>query len=368
MNKIFENKFEGLLNSLKNLEGSCNFHGYPKAKMEGKNQKTFDKLVIFLLLVGTLARGNEGVFAHSEIPDSEQNGIEIEPSTEPLEARTKESEHLPHFELDSLPLKENSEQEEKEGEIDPELGILRLEEIEKNIEPTQPSAYLLGWVGYLRSDNLFAEIDPIEEGLFRGSLTFLTLRNLGPNTAVFGAVGASTVRYQEFSELDYNQLSLNAGISQRLFQGTYGELGWSNQQLFIREGDFRFLNDHSAYVQLRRQDAIAPRLTLDTSYLFRLSFAEPDIRSQTSHELGSSLTYSPYASLQIALDYDFVLSNFRNTERSDRYHQLLARLTYTLSPRSRLELFGGPSFGGSSDPDVDFNTFIFGVGLGFTLF
>jgi hypothetical protein len=336
--------------------------------MEEKDRETLEKFAVCLLLAGSLVNGNERVFAHPETSESEQKGIEIQPLNEQLEDGAQEREHFSEFEFDPALLKQNSETSEKEGDIDPELGILRLEEIEKNITPTQPNAYLLGWVGYLRSDNLFSEIDPLDEGLFRGSLTFLTLHNLSPNTSVFGAVGGALVRYQEFSEFDYNQLNLNAGISQRLFERTYAELGWSNQQLFVREGDFRFLNDHSAYIQLRRQDAIAPSLTLNTSYLLSLSFAEPEIRSQTTHEFGASLTYSPYTSLQLALDYNFVLSDFWTIDRSDRYHQLLARFTYRLSPRSRLELFGGPSFGSSSEPNLDFNTLIFGVGLGFTLF
>ncbi|MDY6781456.1 MAG: hypothetical protein SW833_02705 [Cyanobacteriota bacterium] len=437
MNKFFENKLEGLRNSLEKWKQSSYFYVISKEAMGKEDWKRGEKFVIFCLLFSSLASETKGVFAYSEMPESEpnfrvqeprepwENGIsglrgkgdrevleprhrealeprhrapdrhETEPnsfnlteSLPPSPTRThflpmttlgdrdldeqlngaRQNEHLPTVELNSELLERDLQTAQREGVIDPELGILRLEEVEKNTTPTQPSIYLLGGVGYFRSDNIFSELDPIDEGLFRGSITLLGLHNFSPQTTIFGAMVGSTIRYQEFSQLDYNQLSLNAGISQRLFEGTYGELGWNNQQLFEREGDARFLNDHSAYIQLRRQDAIAPSLALNTSYLLSLSFAEPDTRSQTTHELGASLVYSPYTSFQVALDYDFVLADFRNVDRSDRYHQLLARLTYNFSPRSRLELFGGSSFGGSSEPNLDFNTLIFGVGLGFTLF
>lgn len=277
-------------------------------------------------------------------------------------------EHLPEVEIDSLPLNETPNSGEVETEGDPELGILRLEEIAKPAISTQPSAYLLGWAGYLRSNNIFSGVDPVDDGLFRAGLTFLSVREISSTTSVFGSLGGNLIRYQNQSQFDYNQLNFNAGLSQNLFDRTYAEVGWINQCLFAREGGDRFLNDHSLYLQLRRQDAIAERLTLDTSYLLRFSFADPEIRSQTLNAFSASFSYFPYTSLQLALDYQFVLANFSNIDRRDRYHQLLARLSYTLSPHSRLELFGGRSFGSSSDPNIDFDNWIFGIGLGFTLF
>lgn len=251
---------------------------------------------------------------------------------------------------------------------DPELGTLRLEELTKPQPPRDANAYLLGWIGYSRSSNIFAEVDPIDDGLFRANLTFLTLQKVTPTTTLFASAGGSTNRYQQQDEYDYTGLNFNAGVSQTLFDRTQAELGWENQQLFAREGGDRFLNSHAIYGQLRRRDPLAARLNLETSYRLRFSFAEPDSRSQTLHSLRTALNYAPYQALELGLEYEFVYADFTRIERSDRYHELLARLSYQLSPHSRIELFGGRSFGGSSDPNIDFNNFIFGIGLGFTLF
>jgi len=259
---------------------------------------------------------------------------------------------------------------DEETADDPELGTLRLQELEvvPLTPPAQPKLYLLGGVGYLRSNNILSGVDPVDDGLFQSSLTLLAVPYSSDTTSVFASVGGGFVRYGEQSQFDYDRLNFNVGVRQQLFPQTYGELGWNNQQLFREDGGERFLNDHSVYFRLNRQDAIAPSLQLKTSYLFQLSFAEPDSRSQAINTLSAGLEYSPYTSLQLGLDYQLSLADFTQRDRFDTYHQVLARLTYQLSPKARLELFGGRSFGGSSDANIDFDGFIFGIGFGFLLY
>ncbi|MBD2576877.1 hypothetical protein [Oscillatoria sp. FACHB-1406] len=277
-------------------------------------------------------------------------------------------EPLPEIKFAPAIAQNPPESESETPPSDPELGTLRLEELPKPQPQAEANAYLLGWIGYSRSSNVFAEVDPIDDGLFRANLTFLTLQKVTPTTTLFASIGGSTNRYQQQYDYDYKGLNFNAGVSQTVFDRTEVELGWENQQLFAREGGDRFLNSHTLYGQLRRRDPLAARLNLDTSYLLRFSFAEPDSRSQTLHSLRTALNYTPYQALELGLEYEFVYTDFTRIERSDRYHELLARLSYQLSPHSQIELFGGRSFGGSSDPNIDFNNFIFGVGFGFTLF
>ncbi len=257
----------------------------------------------------------------------------------------------------------------EEGE-DPELGNLRLREIEAPPAPRQPSVYLLGHAGYLRSNNIFSGTDPVDDGLLRSGLTLLAAPSLGPRTSLFASVNGNVIRYEEQSEFDYDELRLNLGVRQQIGSRNYGEVGWNNRQLFTQDGGDRFLNEHSGYLELGRRDSLTEQLTLDTFYQFRLSFADPNNRSQAINSVGASLSYNPNPSLQAALDYQFALATFTERDRQDEYHQLIARLTYTMSPNSRLYVFGGHSFGASSDRNIDFDGLIFGVGLNvnFTLF
>ncbi|HAA33466.1 MAG TPA: hypothetical protein DCE56_44275 [Cyanobacteria bacterium UBA8553] len=263
-----------------------------------------------------------------------------------------------------------SESEQPGDREDPDLGNLRLRELERPPAVSKSSVYLLGGVGYLRSNNVFADVNPVDDGLVRAGLTLLANPSLGPETSLFVSVGGNLIRYDTQSQFDYNELRFNAGIRQELSPRAYGEVGWNNRQLFDKESGDRFLNDHSLYLELGRRDTLAKQLTLDTYYQFRLSLADPTNRSQAINSVGATLAYNPSSSLQLALDYQFALANFTEQERQDQYHQLIARLTYTLSSNSRLYLFGGHSFGNSSDPNIDFNGFIFGGGVdfNFTLF
>ncbi len=291
----------------------------------------------------------------------------------PSHLDTQDGESLPRLigqgspsEVLPLPSENPSELDQRLSE-DPELGILRLRELPAPPPPSQPAVYLLGGAGYFRSNNIFSGVDPVDDGLFRTGLTLLAVPSLGPQTSLFASVGGNIFRYNDLSEYDYNELRFNAGIRQRIGNRSYGELGWNNRQLFSKDGGNRFLNDHSAYLELGRRDLLAERLTLDTYYQLRLSFANPRDRSQVINSVGASLSYNLSPSLLLALDYQFAFADFTQQEREDKYHQLLARMNYTLSPNSRLYLFGGKSFGSSSDSEIDFDGLVFGLGVDFSL-
>lgn len=253
---------------------------------------------------------------------------------------------------------------------DPELGNLRLRELPAPPPPSQPTVYLQGRFGYFRSNNLFSGVDPIDDGLFTTGLRLVAAPSLGPNTTLFAGVGGNLIRYGNESQYDYNELRFDAGVHQQINQRTYGEVGWINRQLFDKKQGDRFLNDHSLYLALGRRDSLAKRLNLDTYYQFRISFADPSNRSQAINYLGASLGYDISSSLQASLDYEFSIADFTQRDRLDQYHQLIGRLTYTMSPNSQLYVFGGRSFGDSSASEIDFDGFVFGAGvnLNFALF
>ena len=278
-----------------------------------------------------------------------------------------EAENVPTSELQPSPRENSSESQQPASGEDPELGKLRLRELPPPPAPSKPAVYLLGGVGYFRSNNIFSGIDPIDDGLVTAGLTILAAPSLGPKTSVFASVGGDIFRYSDQAQYDYDQLNFNLGIRQQIGSRTYGEVGWNNRQLFSQDSGDRFLNDHSLYVGLGRRDVLAKQVTLDTFYQLRLSMANPSDRSQVINSVGASLGYTPIPPLQVALDYQFAFADFTQQERQDQYHQLLARLTYTLTPNSRAYLYGGRSFGHSSDPYINFDGFIFGAGVNFNL-
>ena len=260
-------------------------------------------------------------------------------------------------------------------EIDPELGLPRLRE--RILEPLpspsaarQPSVYLITRVDYFRTTNVFSGIDPVDDGLIRSGLTLFYAPAIGRNTYLVTSIDGNLVRYGNLGNLNYNELRLRAGVLQRLTPRTFGEIGWSNQQLFAtREGlqdafrGDRFLNDHAIRFELSRQDALSKKLSLNTFYQFRASFADPNDRSRLINSFITSLSYGLSPNLQTAIDYQLAWSHFTQQPRDDVYHQLVARLTYTITAQSQLNVFSGFSFGHSSDSRINFDGFILGVGV-----
>lgn len=266
------------------------------------------------------------------------------------------------------------EQPLQAGGIDSELGILRLEEKQRVLPPPQkaqpsvPTVYLLARLDYFQSSNVFAGIDPVDDGLFRPGLTLYAIPSLGRDTYLSAAIDASMVRYGNQSEFNYNELRFRAGVLQRLTPRTYGEIGWTNQQLYSAGAEFhnafqgqKFYNENAFRLELSRQDPLNSRLNLYTYYQFRVGLTEPDSRSRLIHTLYTSLSYQIQPQLQVSLDYQFAFTDFIQQQREDFYHQIATRLSYNLSRRSRLSMFAGVSLGNSSNPNIDFDSFIFGA-------
>lgn len=253
---------------------------------------------------------------------------------------------------------------------DPELGCLPLQPLLPSPPARQPVIYLLIRADYFRSSNVFSAVDPVDDGLIRPGLTLFTAPAIGRNTYFVGSIDGNLIRYNTQSQIDYNELGLRAGIFQRLSPTMFGEIGWSNQQLFIAGSKIpglpvgtRFLNDHAIRFELSRRDQLNKRLSLKTFYQLRLSFADPDSRSRLLNSLVASFSYDLQPKLQAGLDYQFALANFTVVDRDDQYHQLAARLTYTAFRNTQLNVFVGYSFGNSSDPTIDFSGLILGVSL-----
>lgn len=277
------------------------------------------------------------------------------------------------------------------GATDPELGTLRIQErttpqppIVLPTRPRQPTAYLLARADYFKSSNVFSDIDPVDDGLFRTGLTFFYAPPIGSRTFLITSIDANLIRYTRLGRyrdvngnvqsLNYDELRFRAGVFHRITPRLSAELGWSNQKLFTSDrglqqifGGREFFGDNSLRLELSRQDALSPKLALNTYYQFRWSFANPDDRSRILNTFIATLGYNFSQRLQTAIDYQFSWSHFTQQSRDDLYHQLIGRVTYNFTPRTQANLFAGYSFGHSSDRRIDFDSFIFGAGLVFSL-
>ncbi|NEQ33108.1 MAG: hypothetical protein F6K04_19270, partial [Leptolyngbya sp. SIO4C5] len=123
----------------------------------------------------------------------------------------------------------------------------------------------------------------------------------------------------------------------------------------------QFFNSHSLDLALWRSDQLSSKLSLNSYYQARFSFSDPDEFSRITQFVGAALFYQINPQLQAGLNYQLTLSDFIQRVRFDTYHQLTAQAVYSLSPSTRLRLFGGFSFGESSDSAVNFNDTLFGV-------
>ncbi|MEA5504597.1 hypothetical protein VB735_16055 [Halotia wernerae UHCC 0503] len=249
------------------------------------------------------------------------------------------------------------------------LEQLPLPPVEQPVAKFKPIGFLKARIGYFNTSNIFSSnIDPIEDGLIFYGLSFASAYYpLGSNTYLNGSIDGNLIRYIDQSKYDYNQVRFNLGIYQQLSPRMYGEIGWSNQQLFYANnsdrfdaGD-RFLGENSLRLSLGRRDSLTQRLKLDSSYIFSVNFAEPNNRNRIINSLWVSLDYYLQKPLRVGFDYQFNLSDFTQRQRDDNYHRLFGHLNYQISDFSNLSLQSGISFGDSTDSNIDFDGWFFSI-------
>jgi hypothetical protein len=282
---------------------------------------------------------------------------------------------------------------EVEGEVvnDEELGILRLREPQSRIdddelgvirlrppenlppletEPPPPpppaTGFLVGQANFLGGSNLFRSVDPIDERIFQTGVGFYVFPQISSHTTLFAGVEGNLVRYSRFPVIDYNEVQLQGGIRQRFNDKLLAQLSWRNQNLYTLEGDEFFSNGALEFLVSRR-DILSNRIWLDSYYQARLNFSQPTSFSRFSQLVGLSFNYGFTPAFRAGLNYQVFLDDYTRIGRHDTYHQVLGQLSYNFSPNNRLNLFVGGKFGNSSDPTVDFDDFIYGLGLNVSL-
>ncbi|AKG21862.1 hypothetical protein [Calothrix sp. 336/3] len=263
-----------------------------------------------------------------------------------------------------------------------ELGTLVLREVPPTLEEPQPPpiitprrqfkpvGYLQARSGYFQTSNIFSDKKfPLTDGLYYYGLSFGSVPiALSSKTYLSGSVDGNIINYLDQSKFNYHQVRFNVSLYHQLTPRMYGELGWSNQQLFYaKDGKFfnagdRFLNENSWRVSLGRRDPLSERLMLDSFYEFRWSLTNPpEKRNRAIHSLWVSLSYYLQQSLQVGVDYQFGLSDFTQREREDQYHRFYGHLSYGLSDYSSIYLQAGVSVGDSTDPQISFDGWFFSI-------
>ncbi|MEH1966001.1 hypothetical protein [Nostoc sp.] len=268
-----------------------------------------------------------------------------------------------------------------ESDSDRELGLrVRLRPLEQQLPPIeqpivpkfQPIGYLQGRIGYFQTNNIFSSNDsPIEDGLIISGLTLASAYfPLTSKTYLNASIDGNLIRYINQSQYHYNQVRFNLSLYQQLSQRMFGEISWSNQQLFyannsdrpnsFKAGD-RFLNENSLQLALGRRDPLTSRLTLDSLYEFSVDFADPLSRNRIINSFWVSLNYYLQKPLQVGIDYQGNFSDFTQRDREDEFHRLFGHLNYQISDTTNLNVQAGVSLGSSTVENIDFDGWFFSV-------
>jgi hypothetical protein len=268
-----------------------------------------------------------------------------------------------------------------ESDSDRELGLrVRSRPLEQPpLPPTEetlvkfkPIGYLYGRLGYFQTTNIFSSNDnPIEDGLIISGLTLASAYfPLGSKTYLNGSIDGNLIRYVNQSQYHYNQVRFNLSLYQQLSKRMYGEISWSNQQLFyannsdrldsFKAGD-RFLNENSLQLSLGRRDPLTSRLTLDSFYELSVNFADPINRNRIINSFWVSLNYNLQKPLQVGIDYQGNFSDFTRRDREDQFYRLFGHLNYRISDNCNMNVQAGVSLGSSTAENIDFDGWFFSV-------
>jgi hypothetical protein len=261
---------------------------------------------------------------------------------------------------------------------DTDLGILRI-----RAQPTLPElvtqpapniGFLTARLAIASSDNVLLAVNDVGgltgDTFLRPSLGVGVYPFLGPQTVFIATADLGLQRYVNQSPLNYDDLRFRVGVRQGLTPRSYAQLLLTYQELFRPGGNrSRFFKNTALGLTLGRRDPLAPQLTLDSYYLIQFNGAQSTSQTATGsvstdfsrifQSGGAYLGYDITPQLQAGLSYQLNLFDYTVQDRYDTLHQVLGQVAYRLTPTVRMSLYGGVSFGRSSEPRVRFNdTFV----------
>jgi hypothetical protein len=254
--------------------------------------------------------------------------------------------------------------------LDDELGSLTIQPIPADDEdfgqlptrlvpPPQPKAkwlFVNAQAGYFANSNSFYTTTQNGDGSLRAGVGLVAQLPLWPKTYLTGSINSNFVRNLTFSQQSYDEVRLRAGILQQLSPRMFGEIGWSNQNLYAVEDGFssvlagdRVLNEHSIYLDLNRTDPIGKGLSLSNFYQLRWSLSSRPEGDRLSNTVFTSLNQRLSPRWTASLDYLLSWSHYTQVARDEVFQLVQLRTQHQLGANLSVNLFGGFSFGGSSD-------------------
>ena len=269
---------------------------------------------------------------------------------------------------------------------DPELGILRIREqpVVPETRTAEPPefGFFTARFSAASSDNVLLAVNDVGgltgDEFLRPAISLTFYPPVGPRTILIGDMDVGLQRYTTRSDLNYDDLRFRLGVRQGLFPRTYGQLMFTYQQLF-RPGSprFRFFENTAFSFTLGRRDPLTDQLSLNSYYQIQLNDAESRANAsgptdltqfdRITQSLGGYLNYVISPQWQTGMSYQVTLSDYTGQERYDTYHQLLGQLVYRLTPDVRMSVYGGWSFGRSSEPRIRFDDTLFGISVDATV-
>jgi hypothetical protein len=255
-------------------------------------------------------------------------------------------------------------------EVKEELGEIEIIQPSVRQPPPrpQPNLQLLLRSSVFSSSNITGlEFIDRDDTVFVNSASLLATPKLGESTRLIAAASGGLVRFASEGDANYNFLTFNVGVQQKLTPQMYGQLGWVQDRLYREGSGDRLLVDDSVRLIVGRQDILADRLRLDSFYEFRASFADPDEQSRIANSLGARLRYDLTPQLQGTLGYQLTFNDFTQQERFDTQHRLSAEAIYSINRDLFISGSASYLFGSSSASSVDLSNFAVGLNVGLNL-
>ena len=249
-----------------------------------------------------------------------------------------------------------------------EIGEIRILNTPAATARRQPDVQLLLRSSVFSSSNItsLSTFSP-SDTVFINSGLLLATPKLGETTRLIASAGGGLVRFANQGDSNYNLLNFNVAVQQRIAPGTYGQLGWVQENLYRQGSGDRLLQDNSIQLIVGRQDQLGQQLRLDSFYELRASFTNPDDQNRVANTLGARLRYDLTPKLQGALDYRLTFKNFTQVDRADTEHQISALAIYNINPDVFVSGTVSYLFGRSSSAAIDLNNLSIGVSLGWNV-
>jgi hypothetical protein len=112
---------------------------------------------------------------------------------------------------------------------------------------------------------------------------------------------------------------------------------------------------------------LTPQLTLDSYYQGQVYFSDPSEFSNVLNSVGAYLGYRFAPQWDTGIGYRLTISDFTRQSRHETYQRITGQIRYSISPTVRVSVFGGLSYGRSSEERITFDDSFFGISFDATI-